>query len=679
MPTIQKKLLHSFICGVILFFMSAVNLYCYEVEMKADTVTYQQESGLVTASGNVQLDWLGKVLKADNIEIKVQVKQLDAQGNVSIAESSNTIFTDKIRYDMDKQQGEMTNTFGCSSPIFFRAEKMYKISSDTYKIENVTISNCDLDNPHHYAYAKNGLFVVDKKITISKAVYYVGGVPVFYFPKYTRKLNDDDPFRYEIEPGYSNEGGAALKLALKYRFTKEFDSKLSLDYLGSFGEGIGLELSYNIKDKIMASVYSYSIFDKKNNSQRWMLQPSYRQNINDLWTIQAHAEFQSDSYFNNIYQQDNWNRVSNQRRSYFSATRQSPSSNLRVLTELYQVYNIQDKITSSSYFLLPQVYYSIYPKKAYGVTNNFTFNFENRTRYEFVYSTSTTDFNYQFAGFDYNLTKDYRITKRFTLKPTFGVKEDIYSNKNPDDDTITDLTRFYGSLNARYRLTGWMDWNLAYNLKYRLQTMDASFVHDSSSWVDDGGFESNTLLFNNYMYLTSSMVLRNYTGYDFRNINSSSYKHWYPLINELTYAPSSKITVYMRQQQDLEPCKFNSFQLDTKFGQLEKFYFTLAGFYYDYRPDDIDMVTGIGFWINSKWRVDYSIRNSCKYKDMIWSGNDHEFKLYRDMHCFNLGSVFRLREDYWSLFFRFELKTNVPTFLKKDGTRESETEFYPWR
>jgi hypothetical protein len=42
----------------------------------------------------------------------------------------------------------------------------------------------------------------------------VGGVPVFYFPKYTRKLNDDDPFRYEIEPGYSNEGGAALKLAL---------------------------------------------------------------------------------------------------------------------------------------------------------------------------------------------------------------------------------------------------------------------------------------------------------------------------------------------------------------------------------------------------------------------------------------------------------------------------------
>lgn len=679
MLTIQKKLLLSFIFGTLFFCIFVADIYCYEVHMKADTVTYEQENSVITATGNVELDWLGKILKADNIEIQVPTKKLNADGNVTIRESSNTIFTDKIAYEMDKEQGEMHNTFGYSSPIFFRAEKMYKISSDTYKIENVTISNCDLNNPHHYAYAKKGLFIVDKKITISNAVYYIGGVPVFYFPKYTRKLNDDSAFRYELEPGYSNEGGGALKLALKYRFTKKFDSKLSLDYLGTIGEGLGLELSYNIKDKVMAGMYSYGTVDRRTDKQRWMFQPSYWQRINELWTVQAHAEFQSDSYFNNIYQQDNWNRVSNQRRSYVSATRQSSSSNLRLLTELYQVYNIQDKITPSSYLLLPQVYYSIYPKKISGVTNNLTFNFENRTKYEFSYSSSTSDFNYQTANLDYNITKDYRITKKFTLKPTIGFREDIYTKKNPDVSEIVDLTRLYATLNARYRLTGWMDWNLAYNVKYRLQNMDSSFLLDSASLVDDGGFESNTLLFNNYIYLTSSMILRNYTGYDFRNLQSSSYKHWYPLINELTYVPSSKITVYMRQQQDLDPLKFNSLQLDTKFGQLEKFYFTLASFYYDYRPDYIDFVTGIGFWLNSKWRVDYNIRNTCKYSDMIWSGNDHELKLYRDLHCFNLGSVFRLREDYWSLFFKFELKTNVPTFMKKDGTREVETEFYPWR
>jgi len=663
--------------------LSSEAAFCYEVEMKADTVTYEQEKGLVTATGSVRMDWLGKILKADNIEIKIPTKTLTADGNVSIIESSNTIFTDKVSYDMEKEQGEMCNTFGCSAPIFFRAEKMYKVSSDTYKIENVTISNCDLDHPHHYAYAKRGLFVVDKKITIYNAVYYVGGVPLFYFPKYTRTFNDDSPFRYEIEPGYSNEGGPSARLALKYRFTKEFDSKLSLDYLGKIGEGAGLELSYNIKDKIMAALYSYATVDKRTDKQRWMFQPSYWQRIGKLWTVQAHAEFQSDSYFNNLYQQDNWTRVSNQRRSYLSLTRQNYSSNLRILTELYQVYDTNDKITGSSYFLLPQIYYSIYPKQIAGVTNNLTLNFENRTKYEFTYSTSTSDFNYQYGSLDYNITKDYKITKRFTLKPTVGVKEDIYSKKNPDENDFVDLTRLYGTLNARYRLTRWMDWNLAYNLKYRLQNMDTSFVLDSASTVADNGFESNALLFNNYIYLSSNIIMRNYTGYDFRDLqsiySSSNYKNWYPLVNELTYVPSSKVTVYVRQQQDLDPCRFNSLQLDSKFGQLERLYFTLGGFYYNYRPEEVDLVTGIGFWLNSKWRFDYTIRNTCRYNNMTWTGNDQEFKLYRDLHCFNLGSVFRVREDYWSLFFKFELKSNVPTFMKKDGTREAETEFYPWR
>ena len=49
------------------------------------------------------------------------------------------------------------------------------------------------------------------------------------------------------------------------------------------------------------------------------------------------------------------------------------------------------------------------------------------------------------------------------------------------------------------------------------------------------------------------------------------------------------------------------------------------------------------------------------------------------MHCFNLGASFRIRDDYYELFFKFEMKTNVPTLIKKDGTKEIETEFYPWR
>ena len=673
--TIPKKII-SLTFLFLIFVLS--NSFAYEADITADSLTYQQDSGVIKASGNIKLDWLGKVLEADNIEVTIPAKKLKADGNVSIMESSNTIFADSVEYSMDEEAGTISNSKGCSMPIFFRAEKMIKISSDTYKIENVTISNCDLDNPHHHVFAKEGILVVDKKISVSKAIYYVGKIPIFYLPKYTRYLSGGDgKFSYEIEPGYINEGGLSLKTKLKYKFTKKFDGKLLLDYLGSTGEGAGLEFNYYDPKKIKATIYGYGALYTKNDSQRWSVQPSYWQRINDYWTVQAKGEFQSDSQFNNTYQLDNWNRTANTRKSYVSFSRQSSASNLRILSELYQLYDPNDNIRTGSYLQLPQVYFSIYPKKKFGVTNNFTFNFENRTDYNIAISSD--DFNYVLANADYNVTKDYKISKRFTLKPTLGIKEEFRSKNNYVDEEAVSVTNYYGSLNARYRLASWVDFN--FNYEARLRTAQNTLMIDSDA--TDKGFAKNNLLFNNYMYLSSNLILRNYTGYDFRNLDAivldTGYKHWYPLISKLTYVPSSKVTVYLRQQQDLDPFKFNNFQLDTKFGQIERFYFTFGSFYYAYRPEEVDIVTGIGFWLNAKWRFDYTIRTTCKFTELYFGGHDQEFKLYRDMHCFNLGGSVRVRDDYYETFLKFEMKTNVPTLIKKDGTKEIENEFYPWR
>ncbi|MGE4385582.1 MAG: LPS-assembly protein LptD [Endomicrobiaceae bacterium] len=659
-------------------FLYAGHLYAYEVNIKADSLTYEQDTEVITSSGNVQLDWLGKIMQADNIEMRIPKKELKADGHVSIKEPNNTIFADSVKYDMEKESGTMNNTLGYSASVFFRAEKMTKVSSDTYRIENVKISNCDLDNPHHYAYAKEGLFIVDKKITIYKATYYAGGIPIFYFPKYTKylKAGDGSKFSYEIEPGYSNDGGIIAKAKIKYKFTDKFDAKLYLDYLGRVGEGVGVEANYYERDKLKATLYTYGVKDTLDDSQRWLVRPSYWQRINDLWTVQSHAEFVSDSYFNNTYQQDDWNRVLNKRRSYVSFTRQSPKSTLMLLSELYQIYNpVTDKLQEGSYTKFPQISYSIYPAKTYGAVSNFTFNFENQYNYEYAYNDKNYDYNCIVSTADYNITKDYKISKRFTLKPTLGINETFKDSVNPEDDSDNFVSRYYASLNARYRLAWWMDWNVSYDSKIRSDINSLGIDSDS----DDKGFEKNALVFNNYMYLSSNFIVRNYTGYDFRDIGNSDYIDWYPFITELTYAPTSKFTAYLKQQQDLHPFRFNSLQLDTKIGQLERCYLDFSAFYYEYNPEEADVVAGIGFWLNSKWRLDYLIRTTCSFKDFSFSGHDQEFKLYRDMHCFNFGTSFRVREGYYELYFKFEMKTNVPTLVKKDGTKEIEEEFYPWR
>ena len=170
---LHKKIISLLTILICSFFLFTSSLFCaYEVNIKADSLTYQQDDEILNASGNVELEWTGKIIKADNIEMHIKDQHLAAEGNVEISEEKSLLLSDKVQYDMDKEHGDLEKTFGTSSSIFFKAEKMVKVSSDTYEIENVKLSNCDLDDPHHYAFAKRGIFIVDKKITIYKAKAY---------------------------------------------------------------------------------------------------------------------------------------------------------------------------------------------------------------------------------------------------------------------------------------------------------------------------------------------------------------------------------------------------------------------------------------------------------------------------------------------------------------------------
>ena len=155
----RKKIYLLSILFFFIFVLASKSFCAYEVNMKADSVTYQQDDEIINASGNVEIKWTGKIIKADNIEMKIKAQKLQASGNVEIKEKDNILCSNNVSYDMAKEQGELEDTLGTSSSIYFSAKKMIKVSSDTYKIQNVTLSNCDLDEPHHYVYAKEGIFV----------------------------------------------------------------------------------------------------------------------------------------------------------------------------------------------------------------------------------------------------------------------------------------------------------------------------------------------------------------------------------------------------------------------------------------------------------------------------------------------------------------------------------------
>lgn len=662
------------------FALIASNIYAYEIDIKADMLEYDQNRGRITAEGNVVMVWEGREVKADFAEFLIEEKILNANGNVNVTEAGNSFFANEITYSYDEESGEIKESMLYSSTIFIRAKTMQRQNGDTYKIKNVKFSNCDLNDPHTCFRASRGKIVLNKRITIYNAVLYVGKLPVFYLPIITKSLKGGDGanlgFDYSIEPGYTNDGGFSVKNTLYYRFNQSMLLKGMADYYGTRGWGYGGEFSYYAQNT-KASIYAYSINDNSAGMQRWTIRPYYWQKINDEWTIQSQAELISDNSFNNYYNQNDWTRNVQTLTSYAALTRQGKGTNLMFVAQRFDRLNQYTGDFETETMSLPKVQFTYYPKKIFwGLTHNFSITYDNYYR---EYTTNNL-FYKNTVNAIYNVTKDFRFGRKFTLKPTIGIIEDYYDKDNYGDMKHTIQTKYTGSLNSRLRVTDWMDWNINYAIN--LRSIPNSLTVDGQG--NDYGISSHYITYTNYMYIGARTTVRNSLTYNLmRYQNDSSRKLWYPLVTEITYTPKYYITLYLRQTQELEPFEFKSLQLDLSIGNIEKAYFNMGAFYQN-SPGVDNQITntfGVGFWLTPKWRIDYNIRTVAK-TDLSYSRmNEHEFKLYRDLHCYNLGVTWKIRETYHDVFFKFDAKVNMPFDRQKleKEYREEDELFYPWR
>jgi LPS-assembly protein len=679
---IKKILKYAAFFFVFCFFCGEV--FGYDIDINADRLEYDEFCGKIRAQGNVVLIWEGRTVHADYVEFETEKKIIKVFGNAKIEENKQAIFAKEILYNYEEKMGDIKEVFGNSSIAFIRSPLLKGEGKDIYRIKGAIVSNCDLDEPHVFFKAKKGKLTVGKRITLYNALLYIGKVPVFYLPFFTKSLDGKKVFKgfnLELAPGYSNGGGFTMESAITYVFNDNFRTKVNYDYLGKKGSGYGTEINYN-SSNIMGSLYAYNIKDLEAGRERWTVRPSYWQRIGSMWTIRSQGEFMSDNTFNNSYNLSNWERVTNTLYSFASVARQDQYGNL---TATFQRYDDYDS-TRQKYYLrsqsLPAINYTFYPKKIFfDISNNFDIKFDRS------YQRYAGDFYEHTANLTYSLSKDFKFGRRLTLKPTIGITERWDDKDNIGKDENSFFTYYSGSLNSRFRAFSWMDWNANHNINFR--SIKNDFDIDKNTY--DYGIENNATTLSNYMYLGDRTTVKNSISYNwqqFRTNNMDESARWSPLMTEIIWTPKYYITAYIKQTQLVKPSLFETFQLDLQIGELEKIYFNFGAFYKSYRNvssystivNGMENLFGVGIWVTPKWRFDYNIRTKTNAKFDFTKMTEHELRLYRDLHCYNLGFRWIIRDEDYSFHFKFDLKTNMPFDReRKTGFDDAQNVFYPWR
>lgn len=230
-------------------------------------VELDRATGQATASNGVILRFQGSSLRAKRVTVdqathtavaegEVIIERKDAKGNVQLWRG------ERVRYDYVAKSIE-ADSFRVGQPPFFVAgEKLQGGQFATNQLAtNAIVTTEDYHDPRYKVRARRLTISSDRRITAKDAVLYVSGVPVMYFPTYSR-TQEGHPNFFLFQPGYRGYFGAYALMSYHLRLTPELEAIAHLDYRSKRGLAGGPELRYDFKEWGQGDVSFYYAHDE---------------------------------------------------------------------------------------------------------------------------------------------------------------------------------------------------------------------------------------------------------------------------------------------------------------------------------------------------------------------------------------------------------------------------------
>lgn len=186
------KVLPTYICATIAVLMgaSAHAQTADQVLLVADDISETADSNIVTATGNVEASYQGRVLKADRVIYNKSTRRVRATGNVSISDEEGAVrFADEVEINDDLNDGYAVG-FSTRLPEGGVASANSAVTqpNGVSALDQAIYTACEVcedtgTKPTWALRARRAVLNQNNDvISYRDAVFEIAGVPVFYLP-----------------------------------------------------------------------------------------------------------------------------------------------------------------------------------------------------------------------------------------------------------------------------------------------------------------------------------------------------------------------------------------------------------------------------------------------------------------------------------------------------------------
>jgi LPS-assembly protein len=209
------------------------------------SVTYDFEKGIASTTNGILIRYGGAVLTADQAWWKESTGEVQADGQVRIQQGDQVWASEHIHYNFKTRQMEAEQFRTGETPVFAGGRGLHAdISNEVYLATDALITTDDISRPAIKIRARWIKIIPGKKIEARHATLYLGDVPVFYFPYYSRRIGEHVG-NFNATPGYRSLFGPYILGTYTWYYSDQLDGIVHLDYRQKRGPGGGPDLNYH--------------------------------------------------------------------------------------------------------------------------------------------------------------------------------------------------------------------------------------------------------------------------------------------------------------------------------------------------------------------------------------------------------------------------------------------------
>jgi len=271
------------------------------VTLTADTLSYDDNTGIVLAEGNVEVGFGNRAVRADRIRYDASTGEAEFMGRVHYKDEGDEFSFDRMVINIRTELGVLYNgSIRLSTNNYqLTSERFEKTGPKSFALRKGTLTTCPCDpEPDWKLKVGRSRVTIDGYAVAKDVTFNIRGVPVIWLPwaAFPVKLTRQSGF---LLPSFAQSGSRGYELTLPYYWaiSRWSDATITLDTMSARGYRPEVEYRFVLNDASEGAARASYYEDRQTRTARYRL---YGENVfryGATWTANAKWDVVSDDRY----------------------------------------------------------------------------------------------------------------------------------------------------------------------------------------------------------------------------------------------------------------------------------------------------------------------------------------------------------------------------------------------